>query len=87
MQDVPNVGPIPQGSYTVGDVVPRTPSGLINALPLTPNDGTDTLGRGGCFIHGDNPNKPAHSSSNGCPIINSPNRSNIPSGETFNVFE
>ena len=85
MQNVPNVGPLPQGSYTVGEMVSRTPSGLINALPLTPNDGTNTYGRGGFFIHGDNPNRPPGTSSNGCPIINSSNRSLIPPGETFNV--
>jgi hypothetical protein len=84
MQGVSNTGPIPQGSYVVGNPT-NTPSGLIQALPLTPMDGTDTLGRNGFFIHGDNPNKPPQSSSNGCPIINNPNRGLIMPGEIFNV--
>ncbi len=85
MQNIANVGPIPQGTYTVGNNVPLTPNGLKNALPLIPDQNTDTLGRGGFFIHGNNPNNPSGTSSHGCPVFDRDTRLNIPSGESFIV--
>ena len=52
MQSVSNVGPIPQGQWTIGEAVNDPKLGPV-AMPLTPNIGTDTFGRGGFFIHGD----------------------------------
>jgi Protein of unknown function (DUF2778) len=52
MQAISNVGPIPQGQWTIGDGVNNPKLGPL-AMTLTPNIGTDTFGRGGFFIHGD----------------------------------
>jgi hypothetical protein len=52
MQSVSNVGPIPQGQWTIGEGADNPQLGPL-AMPLTPNIGTDTFGRGGFFIHGD----------------------------------
>ncbi len=53
-QSVPNVGPLPQGSYTIGP--PHTPIDHLgpNALPLYPDPANEMFGRFGFFIHGDN---------------------------------
>ncbi len=52
LQAESNVGPIPRGQWTIGEGVDNPKLGLL-AIPLTPNIGTDTFGRGGFFIHGD----------------------------------
>jgi Protein of unknown function (DUF2778) len=52
LQNVPNVGPIPQGQWTIGEAVDHPTLGPV-AMPLTPNIGTDTFGRGGFWVHGD----------------------------------
>ena len=52
MQSVENVGPIPQGTYAINsprDVPGRGPY----VLPLTASPTTETFGRGGFLIHGD----------------------------------
>lgn len=66
-QDVPDVGPIPQGTYTIGP--PRDPPDHLGpvALPLTHVSG-DIFGRSGFFIHGDNA-AGNHSASDGCIIL------------------
>ncbi len=48
-------GPLPCGLYEIGAPVDRPESVGRFALPLTPRPGTDMLGRGGFFVHGDNP--------------------------------
>jgi RHS repeat-associated protein len=85
MQNVPNVGPLPQGRYSIGAPILQTNGGLKNALPLTPLPGTNTFGRNSFLIHGENSNKPPLSSSNGCPVIGPNDRSKIPGGETLYV--
>ena len=62
------VGPIPCGTWTVGD--PKDPPDHLGpfAMPLTPDEATDTLGRSGFFIHGDNPAMD-HTASDGCIIL------------------
>ena len=64
MQNVQNVGPIPQGSYTIGPWhhADSTGPGTMN---LTPNAGTNTFGRTLFRIHGDN-SAQNHTASNGC---------------------
>jgi hypothetical protein len=52
LQSESNVGPIPQGQWSIGEAVDDPKLGPI-AMPLTPNIGTETFGRGGFFIHGD----------------------------------
>ena len=52
LQNVPNVGPIPQGLWNIAP--PRdTETHGPYVLPLTPHDDTDTFGRDGFLIHGD----------------------------------
>lgn len=52
-QRASNVGPIPQGGWTIG--APYTsPNTGPYTLPLTPKQGTDTFGRTLFRIHGDN---------------------------------
>jgi Protein of unknown function (DUF2778) len=65
---VHDVGPIPLGRYSIA--APLDPPDHLGplALPLTAQPGTETYGRGGFFIHGDNSdgNK---SASHGCVIL------------------
>ena len=70
MQDEPDVGPIPQGTYDIGPqrYSPRTGPGVMD---LTPRPGTDTFERDFFQIHGDNPCR-CQSASTGC-IVLSPN--------------
>ena len=67
MQNVPNVGPIPQGNYTIGNATTRGPL----TLPLTPHGDTNTFGRSGFRLHGDNSHGD-QSASKGC-IVATPN--------------
>ena len=72
MQSTPNVGPIPQGSYIIGpqqDNTTNSGTSLPQSMRLTPQDGTDTFGRSGFIIHGDN-SAGDNSASEGCPIAN-----------------
>jgi RHS repeat-associated protein len=68
MQNMPNVGPIPQGTYDIGQQrnSPNTGPGI---LPLTPQAGTNTYGRSDFQIHGDN-TQGNQSASQGCMIFN-----------------
>jgi len=52
MQDVKDVGPIPQGSYTIQAPVDTKDHGPY-VMWLTPDPGTEMFGRGGFGIHGD----------------------------------
>ena len=72
MQGTPDVGPIPQGTYTIGPQYnnPHTGPGTMN---LDPAPGTNTLGRTLLRMHGDNPFG-NHSASHGCVIENRTNR-------------
>lgn len=70
LQGVPNVGPIPRGSYTIGPpeaVTVPGPHGPF-VLRLTPLPGTDTEGRDGFLIHGDSTEHPG-GASHGCVIL------------------
>lgn len=62
------VGPLPVGTYTVGD--PRDPVDHLGpiAMPLEPADDNEMFGRGGFFMHGDNAQND-HSASDGCIIM------------------
>ncbi len=68
MQHVRSVGPIPQGLWKVGEPVNRPQTIGPYAIPLTPLPNTETFGRSGFFIHGDNA-KGDLSASHGCPIF------------------
>ncbi len=74
------VGPIPQGSYTIGP--PRDPPDLMGvlALSLTPDPANQMFGRTDFFIHGDN-DKLDYSASEGCIILSLATRRLIDAGQ------
>lgn len=68
-QAMPNVGPLPQGQYTIGPL--HTLPHLGPAMPLTPAPANQMFGRSGFFMHLDNPHH-VGDSSDGCLILPSP---------------
>lgn len=67
MQDVRNTGPIPQGNWTIGRQHDSTTLGP-HVMALSAQPGTDTFGRSGFYIHGDN-SRGDQSASHGCIIL------------------
>lgn len=65
MQRVKGVGPLPRGNYKVAHPIRHPRLGPV-AFPLEPSPDTDTFGRSGFFIHGDNARGNA---SHGCIIL------------------
>jgi hypothetical protein len=53
LQNVQMVGPIPQGVWDIGTAMEHPHLGPL-AMHLAPETGTQTFGRSGFFIHGDN---------------------------------
>jgi hypothetical protein len=66
MQAVHNVGPIPQGDWTITGLRLTTATHGPFVLVLEPAATTNTFGRDGFLIHGDNSN---HRASQGCIIM------------------
>lgn len=66
-QHLAGLGPIPRGAYLLGALSENEDHGplAIHVVPLT---GTDTLGRSGFLIHGDNREHPG-GASHGCIIM------------------
>lgn len=54
MQNVPFVGPLPQGQYTIGNPFNYTGGTGPYSMRLTPNSANDMFGRNGFLIHGNN---------------------------------
>jgi len=52
LEEIPNVGPIPVGTYEIGPACEHPQLGPL-AMALIPKLETDTFGRSGFFIHGD----------------------------------
>ena len=67
MENVPNVGPIPRGVYSIGEAVTHPVMGPLT-MALTPGADTEIFGRAGFDIHGDTPSMD-HSASHGCVIL------------------
>lgn len=67
MQDVPNVGPLPRGSYTIGEPSDTKTHGPY-VLHLTPDPANEMFGRSGFLIHGDSVVHPG-TASEGCIIL------------------
>jgi len=61
-------GPIPQGDWTIGPFFDAPGGKGPIVAHLTPNEGTDCLGRSGFMIHGDN-RAANHTASEGCIIL------------------
>ncbi|MDY6906537.1 MAG: RHS repeat-associated core domain-containing protein [Thermodesulfobacteriota bacterium] len=74
MQNTPNVGPIPQGEYTIGPLR-NSPNTGPNVMDLTPCPGTNTYNRTDFQIHGDN-KQGNQSASKGC-IVTDPQTRNL----------
>lgn len=75
MQDVPMVGPCPQGTYTIGNAHNEPQLGPV-AMRLQPAAANKMFGRAGFFIHGDNAGLD-HTASEGCLIFDRETRSGI----------
>ena len=67
-EQIKNVGPIPQGGWVIGGPPIDTHDHGPYVLHLVPNTGTETFGRGGFLIHGDNVHAPG-TASEGCMIF------------------
>ena len=64
MQNVPKVGPLPQGRYLIAPPADDPVVGEF-ALRLSPYNSNEMFGRADFFIHGDNPQM-NHTASEGC---------------------
>lgn len=81
MCNVRDVGPLPQGTYTIGQAHDSEHVGKF-ALPLAPDSANVMFGRSAFYIHGDNPQL-NHTASDGCIILVRPLREAIAgSGDT-----
>jgi hypothetical protein len=67
MQDVPRVGPLPQGKYKFGTPVPQSHLGPF-AIPLIPSPDNQMFERDDFYCHGDTIDNPG-SASEGCIIL------------------
>ena len=65
MENVANTGPIPRGSYRIGDAHHSAHTGPVS-MNLSPAGATNTFGRSAFRIHGDNL---SHTASQGCVIL------------------
>ena len=79
MQNKSQVGPLPQGNYTIGPAFTHPEKGPI-VMRLRPKPGNNMFGRSGFLIHGDN-QAMNHSASNGCIILSKPYRKTISASE------
>lgn len=75
MENFKGMGPIPRGKWKIGTFFDHPHLGPIVAH-LTPALGTNTFGRNGFFIHGDN-REVNHTASDGCIILARPMREQI----------
>ena len=66
-QSLTDVGPIPQGTYTVEEPVDTIEHGPY-ALALTPDPANEMFGRAGFLMHGDSFTHPGNASE-GCIIL------------------
>ncbi|HEY6338005.1 MAG TPA: tlde1 domain-containing protein [Candidatus Sulfotelmatobacter sp.] len=68
MQAVPNVGPVPQGSWTIVGPPFNSPEHGPYVMRLAPDKNTHTFGRNGFLLHGDSIEAPG-CGSRGCIIM------------------
>ena len=76
MQAVPNVGPIPQGDWTIVGPPVNTPDHGPYVLKLQPSAETNTFGRSGFLMHGNSIESPG-CASHGCVILPRPVREQV----------
>lgn len=65
MESVPMHGPIPRGAWTIGPFFDDPGGKGPIVAHLTPCEGTETFGRAGFMVHGDN-SAYDHTASEGC---------------------
>jgi hypothetical protein len=65
MQNVVDVGPLPCGTYTKGEMQ-DSPEHGPDAIPLTPSPTNEMFGRSGFWMHGDSIDDPGHASEGCC---------------------
>lgn len=82
MQRIRNVGPIPRGSYEVGEIYPRHPRLGPVAIPLDPFEENEMFGRGWFYMHGDNRK---HDASLGCIVMPRAAREKLVAGDVIEV--
>jgi hypothetical protein len=75
MQAVPNIGPLPCGSYIIGEPEDSPRTGPYT-LPLISDPANEMFGRSLFRIHGDNIAAPG-TASDGCIVVNQPYRTQI----------
>lgn len=83
MQDVHNIGPIPSGLYTLGEVSEEKGPYTIR---LIPNENNAMHGRDGFLVHGDN-HEANHTASEGCIIMPRLARIELSRGGTIKVID
>ena len=76
MQDVPFVGPLPSGGYTIGEAQDHSVLGPV-AMPLTPDPEDMMFGRNDFWIHGWSAERGVTKSSDGCILQSKPCRIEI----------
>jgi Protein of unknown function (DUF2778) len=76
MQAAPNVGPIPQGDWTIVGPPVNTPDHGPCVLRLEPSGETNTFHRSGFLMHGDSIESPG-CASHGCIILPRPVREQV----------
>jgi len=74
-ESIPNGGPIPKGFYNIGPSFTHPEAGPIT-MRLKPTAETNTFGRDGFLMHGDNMSL-NHTASHGCIIMNRTVRSTV----------
>jgi hypothetical protein len=84
MQAVHDMGPIPQGNWTIIGPPFNTPDHGPNVLRLEPQAGTNTFGRDGFLMHGDNVQFPG-TASKGCIIMGPNTRLRVWSSKDWNL--
>lgn len=67
-QSIPDMGPIPEGTYTIGAMELEHPKLGPIVMPLVPDPENEMFNRSGFFLHGDN-SKMDESASEGCIIL------------------
>lgn len=68
MEDVPDVGPIPRGDWTISGPPADSKDHGPYVLRLTPAASTETYGRSGFLMHGDSKEHPG-GASHGCIVL------------------
>lgn len=77
MQYVSGIGPLCQGTYTIGAPIDPPDHLGVLAMPLTPTPDTDTQGRFAFHIHGDFEGDTNREASEGCIILDHDSRATI----------